>query len=62
MINQLSNEQIAQICLTILKKQGIKNQLESDIINYISKLNHTNRLIIWSLVLNVISEYLTSSK
>ncbi|PJJ67475.1 contractile injection system tape measure protein [Chryseobacterium geocarposphaerae] len=60
-INQLSNEQIAQLCLIILKNRELKINLESDIINYISKLDHTNRLIIWSLILNVVSEYLTSS-
>lgn len=62
MINQLSNEQIAQICLKILKNKELKISLEPNIISYISKLNHKNRLIIWRLVLNVISEYLTSSK
>lgn len=62
MINQLSNEQIAQICLTILKSKELKISLEPNIISYIAKLNHKNRLTIWSLVLNVISEYLTSSQ
>ncbi|WEK71328.1 MAG: contractile injection system tape measure protein [Candidatus Chryseobacterium colombiense] len=62
MINQLSNEQIAQICLTILKSKELKISLEPNIISYIAKLNHKNRLIIWSLVLNVISEYLISPK
>ncbi|PZU21585.1 MAG: hypothetical protein DI622_06875, partial [Chryseobacterium sp.] len=60
-INQLSNEQIAQLCLAILRNKELKISLESDIINYISKLDHTNRLIIWSLILNVVSNYLTSS-
>ncbi len=61
-INQLSNEQIAQLCLTILKSKELKISLEPEIINYISKLDHTNRSIIWSLILNVVSKYLTSSK
>lgn len=60
-INQLSNEQIAELCLTILRNKELKISLEPNIINYISKLDHTNRLIIWSLILNVLSEYLTSS-
>ena len=60
-INQLSNEQIAQLCLTILRNKELKISLEPDVINYISKLDHTNRLIIWSLIVNVVSEYLTSS-
>jgi len=62
MINQLSNEQIAQICLTILKNKELKISLESDTISHITKLNSKDRFIVWHLVLNVLSEYLSSSK
>jgi hypothetical protein len=61
MINQLSNEQIAQLCLTVLKNKDLKINLEADVIRYLSKLNHTDRQIVWRLVLNVLSEYLKTS-
>jgi hypothetical protein len=60
-INQLSNEQIAQLCLTILKNKELKINLEIDIIRRISKLSHTDRIAVWRLILNVLSEYLKSS-
>ncbi|MDV7698771.1 contractile injection system tape measure protein [Chryseobacterium soli] len=60
-INQLSNEQIAQLCLAILKNKEFKINVESDTIHLISKLNHTDRITVWRLVLNVVSEYLGPS-
>lgn len=60
-INQLSNEQIAQLCLAVLKNMDLKINLEVDIIRHLSKLNHTDRQIVWRLVLNVLSEYLKTS-
>lgn len=60
-INQLSNEQIAQLCLSVLKNKELKINLNVDIIQYISKLNHTERQIVWRLILNVISQHLNSS-
>ncbi|RZJ49756.1 MAG: hypothetical protein EOO19_04730 [Chryseobacterium sp.] len=67
-INQLSNDQIVQLCLSILKNKELilkskelKINLETDAVYLISKLNHTERQIIWRLVLNVVSQYLTSS-
>ncbi|QXU50814.1 hypothetical protein KYG33_07180 [Chryseobacterium sp. D764] len=60
-INQLSNEQIAQLCLAILKNKELKINLGTDTIHYISKLNHTDRIAIWRLIFNVISEYLNTS-
>lgn len=60
-INQLSNEQIAQLCLTVLKNKDLKINLEVDVIRYLSKSNHADRQIVWSLVLNVLSEYLKTS-
>lgn len=60
-INQLSNEQIAQLCLSILKNKELKINLETDVIQHISKLNHAERQIVWRLVLNVLSQHLNSS-
>lgn len=60
-INQLSDEQIAQLCLSVLKNRELKINLNVDIIQYISKLNHVERQIVWRLVLNVLSEHLSSS-
>ncbi|MCW1961446.1 contractile injection system tape measure protein [Chryseobacterium viscerum] len=61
LINQLSDEQIAQLCLAILKNKELKINLKTDTIRYLSKLNHTDRIAIWRLVFNVISEYLNTS-
>ncbi|WP_426482349.1 contractile injection system tape measure protein [Chryseobacterium sp. R2ACT005] len=60
-INQLSNEQIAQLCLAILKNKELNINLDTGTIHYISKLNHTDRIAIWRLIFNVISEYLNTS-
>lgn len=60
-VNQLSNEQIAQLCLTVLKNKDLKINLEVDVIRYLSKLNHADRQIVWRLVFNVLSEYLKTS-
>lgn len=61
MINQLSNEQIAQLCLSILKNKELKINLNVEVIQYISKLNHEERQIVWRLVLDVLSQHLSSS-
>jgi len=61
-INQLSDDQIAQLCLIVLKNKELKICLDPDIINRISKLRHRDRFIIWNLVLNGLSAYLNSSK
>lgn len=61
LINQLSDEQIAQLCLAILKNKELKINLETDTIRHISKLNHTDRIAIWRLIINVISEYWNTS-
>ncbi|ANF52015.1 hypothetical protein A0O34_16505 [Chryseobacterium glaciei] len=60
-INQLSNEQIAQLCLIVLKNKDLKINLKVDVISRFSKLSHTDRQIIWRLILNVLSEYLKNS-
>ncbi len=60
-INQLSNEQIAQLCLAVLKNKELKINLDTDTIRHISKLNHTDRTAIWRLIFNVISECVNTS-
>jgi hypothetical protein len=60
-INQLSDEQIAQLCLAILKNKELKINLETDTIRHLSKLDHTDRIAIWRLIFKVISEYLNTS-
>jgi len=60
-INQLSDEQIAQICLAVLQNKELKINLEVNFIRHLSKMNHTDKKIVWHLVLNVLSEYLKTS-
>ncbi|WP_144282614.1 contractile injection system tape measure protein [Chryseobacterium echinoideorum] len=60
-INQLSNEQIAQLCLVVLKDTEFKINLEKNAVKVISKLNYNNRNLLWEIVLNGLSEYLKSS-
>ncbi|OPG99274.1 hypothetical protein B2I21_06120, partial [Chryseobacterium mucoviscidosis] len=59
-IHQLSNEQIAQLCNVILKDKALKINLQSEIIQLISKLDQTNRIMIWRLILNILSRHLKS--
>lgn len=61
LINQFSNEQIAQLCLAVLKNKKLIINLKTDTIRHLSKLNHADRIAIWHLVFNVISEYLNTS-
>ncbi|MFL9833773.1 contractile injection system tape measure protein [Chryseobacterium terrae] len=60
-INQLSNEQIAQLCLLVLKNKELKINLENEIIQYFSKLNHAERQIIWQLVFKMLTQHLDKS-
>ncbi|RQO37542.1 hypothetical protein DBR39_11645 [Chryseobacterium sp. KBW03] len=61
MINQLSDKQIAQLCLTIIQNKELKINLETDILRRISNLGDPDRLIVWGLVFRLLSEYLNSS-
>lgn len=60
-ISQLLNEQIAGLCLSILKDTELKINLNVDMIQQISTLNHAERQMVWHLVLNVLSEHFNSS-
>lgn len=59
-IHQLSVGQIAQLCNVILKDKALKINLQSEIIQLISKLDQTNRIIVWRLILNILSRHLKS--
>ncbi|MDH5032600.1 contractile injection system tape measure protein [Chryseobacterium cucumeris] len=61
LINQFSNEQIAQLCLAVLKNKKLTINLEPGTIRRLSKLSHVDRNAIWNLVFSVISEYLNTS-
>ncbi|PWN64205.1 contractile injection system tape measure protein [Chryseobacterium viscerum] len=61
MINQLSDKQIAQLCLTIVQNKELTINVEADILRRISNLGHPDRLIVWRLVFKLLSEYLNSS-
>lgn len=59
-INQLSNEQIAQLCLSILGNNELGINLKTDTVSLISKLNLTDRVLIWRLILCIILKFLNS--
>lgn len=59
-IHQLSDGQIAQLCNVILKDKALKINLQSEIIQLISKLDQSNRIMIWRLILNILSGHLKS--
>lgn len=61
MINQLSNEQMARLCLAVLRNKELKINLETGVIHHLSTLSHSDRIIIWKLIFNVLSEYLKPS-
>ncbi|WP_294308484.1 contractile injection system tape measure protein [uncultured Chryseobacterium sp.] len=57
MIHQLTDTQLAELCSVILKNDTSKFNLEAEIIRSISRLNFPDRMMVWHLLLNVISEY-----
>ncbi len=61
MINQLSDEQIAKLCLIILKDKELKINIENNVVQVISKLHNNNRNLVWELVLMVLTEFLSSN-
>lgn len=60
-INQLSNKQIAQLCLTLLENKELKINTDADVVRRMSNLSPTDRITVWCLVLNIVSEYLNLS-
>ncbi|WP_326984375.1 contractile injection system tape measure protein [Chryseobacterium sp. MYb264] len=61
-IYQLPDRQIAQLCRIILENKEAEINLESVIISRISKMSSDKRIFIWQFVLNLLSEYLATSK
>lgn len=59
-INQLSDEQITQLCLSVLENSEFEINLKAETIRLISKLNSTERVLIWRLILRIISKFLKS--
>ncbi|WP_295213455.1 contractile injection system tape measure protein [uncultured Chryseobacterium sp.] len=57
MIHQLTDTQLAELCSVILKNDTSKFNLEAEIIRSISRLNFPDRMMVWHLLLDVISEY-----
>ncbi|WP_294239633.1 contractile injection system tape measure protein [uncultured Chryseobacterium sp.] len=57
MIHQLTDLQLAQLCSVFLKNDNPEINLEAEIIRSISRLNFPDRMMVWHLLLNVISEY-----
>lgn len=61
MINQLSDEQIAKLCLIILKDKELKINLGNNVVQVISKLHNNTRNLVWELILMVLTEFLSSN-
>ncbi|MDR6156883.1 hypothetical protein QF023_000399 [Chryseobacterium sp. SLBN-27] len=60
-INQLTDVQIAQLCLKISENKQLQINLDDEIILHISKLKHADRTFVWHMVLRVLLKYLHSS-
>lgn len=60
-INQLTDAQIKQICLSILKNKAFKIDFETTVIKQLSKATLAHRNVIWSLILSVLRAYLSNS-
>lgn len=61
-INQLSDEQIIQLCLKILENKELSSHLTIEKIHDLPRLNHPEKTFIWRLVLQVLIKYLNSSE
>lgn len=57
MIHQLSDLQLVQLCREIVKNRKLEISLKDDMIISISKFTFPDRMIIWRLILDVLSEY-----
>lgn len=60
-INQLSDRQIAQLCMALLENKELTINLEDRVLQNVSKLRHHERSLVWGLVLGVLSKYSDSS-
>lgn len=61
-INQLSDEQIIQLCLKILENKDLSVNLNTETVQDISKLNNGERSYFWRLVLQALTTYLYFSE
>lgn len=61
MINQLSDGQIAQLCMVISKEKDLKINLETEVIHHISKMSPNDRKFVWSWVIKVLSRFSNSA-
>ena len=55
-INQLSNEEIGQLALTVFKGNCLDVQLDNTTIHKISKLPEVKRKLVWSMILNYLDK------
>ncbi|WP_294317119.1 contractile injection system tape measure protein [uncultured Chryseobacterium sp.] len=60
-IHQLTDLQLAQLCSVVLKNDNPEINLQAEVISTISRLGFPNRMTIWRLALDAISEYAVSS-
>jgi hypothetical protein len=56
-INQLTNTQIKQLVLTIIKNKNLKINLEAANVKQLSQLTLIDRNVIWSLILDILKQY-----
>lgn len=60
-INQLSDRQIAQLCMALLENKELTINLEDGVLQNVTKLRHHERIFVWGLVLGVLYRYSDSS-
>lgn len=61
-INQLSDEQIAQLCLAILENKDLQINLDVVKSSYLSNLDPAERTFVWRLVFLALVKYMNSSE
>ncbi|WP_294304344.1 contractile injection system tape measure protein [uncultured Chryseobacterium sp.] len=57
MIHQLTDLQLEQLCSVVLKNDNPEINLQAEIIRSISRLGFRDRMMVWHLVLNAVTEY-----
>lgn len=60
-INQLTDAQIKQICLSILKNKDFTIDFQATIIKQLSTITLADRSAIWTMILNILRTYLSNS-
>ncbi len=55
LINQFTDAQITQICLTIIQAKGLKIALKSTVIKQLSGSSSVDRKVLWSFILQTLS-------